>query len=83
MCELQISRSLAHGKKRTEMSGNVYPFDKLHNNRVYGTLNVMVMIGCEGPVVWVVFDLGFCLGSHHNRLDIEAGSLLNNSTEYR
>ena len=65
------------------MAGNVYPFDKLHNDRVHGTLNVMVMIGCKGPVVWVVFDLGFCLGSHRDCLDIKACSLLNNKAEYR
>ena len=48
VCESKFSRSLASGgKKRTKMSGSVYPFDKLHNDRMHGTLNVMVMIGCE------------------------------------
>ena len=42
----------------------MYPFDKLYDDRVHGTFNVMVMIGCEGPVVRVVFDLGFRLGRH-------------------
>ena len=28
-----------------------------------------------------MFNLGFCLGSHGNRQDIEAGSLLNNKTK--
>lgn len=41
---------------------------------MHSTLNMMVMIGGEGPVVWMVFDLGFCLGSHDWTLDIEAGS---------
>ena len=48
VCELKVSRSLARdGKKRTKMSGSEYPFDEIHNNRVYSTLNVMVMIGRE------------------------------------
>ena len=48
MCVTHFIRSLApNGKKQTKMSGSVYPFDKLNNDWVYGTLNVMVMIGCE------------------------------------
>lgn len=42
----------------------IYPSDKLHDDRVHGTFNVVVMIGCEGPVVRVVFDLRFRLGRH-------------------
>lgn len=64
------------------MLGITYPFDKLHDDRVDGTFNVVVMIGCEGPVIWVVFDLGFCLGSHDGNLDIEANSPSNSKTEY-
>ena len=46
--ELKVPCSLApNGEKRTKISGSVYPFDKLHNDRVHGTLHVMVMIGCE------------------------------------
>lgn len=83
-CELKVSRSVTpDGKKGTRMSGSEYPFDKLHDDRLHSTLNVVVMMGCGRPVVWVVFDLGFRLGSHGKCLDIEAGSLLNNKTEYR
>ena len=46
------------------MIGSTCPFNKLHDDRVHGAFNVMVMIGGEGPIVWVVFYLGFCLGSH-------------------
>ena len=33
----------------------------------------MMMIRGEGPVVWVVFDWGFCLSAHGRILDVEAG----------
>ena len=46
------------------MLGNTYPSDKLHNDRVHGTFNVMMELGGEGPVIRMMFDLGFRLGSH-------------------
>lgn len=51
------------GKKRISLLGDTYPFDKLHNDRVHGTFNMMVNFGGEGPVVRVVFDVRFCLGT--------------------
>ncbi len=47
-----------------QMLGITYPLNKLHNDRVHGTFNMMMMLGGEGPVVRVMFDVGFCLGSH-------------------
>ena len=54
------------------MLGNTHPFDKLHNDGVHGTFNVMMKLGGEGPVVRVVFDVGFRPGSHD---DVWAGTV--------
>ncbi len=52
------------GKKGISRLGSTYPFDKLHNDRVHGPFDMMMKLGGEGPVVRVVFDVGFCLGRH-------------------
>ena len=36
----------------------------------------MMMIGGEGPIVWVVLDWGFCLGIHDRILEDEAGRFI-------
>lgn len=41
---------------------------------MHGTFNVMMKLGGEGPVVRVMFDVGFCLGSHDKVLDVGAGT---------
>ncbi len=56
--------SLIEGKKRISRLGSRYPFDTLHNDRVHGPFDMMMEFGREGPVVRVVFDVGFCLGRH-------------------
>ena len=64
------------GKGFSQIFRSTYPFNKLHDNRVHGTFNMMMMIRGEGPVVWVVFDWGFCLSTHDRILDVEAGGIL-------
>lgn len=49
----------AECKKENWDVRSTYPFNKLHDDRVHGTFDMMLMIGGEGPVVWTVFDLGF------------------------
>ena len=63
------------------MKDYIYPFYKLHDNRVHSPFNVMVVIRCEGPIIWVVFDERFGLGSH-DEVDVEVDGLLNKQTEY-
>lgn len=75
MCEQYICSLPFEGRKRIRMLGNTYPFDKLHNDRVHGTFNMMMSFGGEGPVVRVVFDGGFCLESHDKVLDIGADTV--------
>ena len=57
------------------MLGNTYPSDKLHNDRVHGTFNVMMELGGEGPVIRMMFDLGFCLSSHDKVSDVKVSTM--------
>lgn len=59
-----IGKRLFEALKKTMVSQKTYPANYLRYDRADSAFNVMMMIGGEGPVVWEVFELRFCLGSH-------------------
>ena len=46
----------------------MYPLDKLHDDRMKGTVNVMVMVRRERPIVWMVSDMEIRMCSHDSVL---------------